>query len=85
MRLSWEVIAFFIFVYVIFFHNLFVMSSFYIVILLVGSFTLSKKINELIKSVRAGDKGKIKVDILFLFLTVLLIALLIVFKKFLKS
>lgn len=60
------------------------MSTYYIVILLIGLITLSKRMSELMMSVKAGDKGKIKADIFFLFLTVLLIALLIVFKKFIK-
>jgi Ca2+/Na+ antiporter len=53
-------------------------SSYYIVILLIGSVTLSKKIKELSISVKTQNKEKIKVDIFFLLLTVALIALLIV-------
>jgi hypothetical protein len=52
-------------------------TSLHVVILLIGSITLSKKIRELATSVKTSNKEKIKVDIFFLVLTVLVIALLI--------
>jgi hypothetical protein len=52
-------------------------TSLHVVILLIGSITLSKKIRELATSVKTSNKEKIKVDIFFLILTVLVIALLI--------
>ena len=60
-------------------------SSYYIVILLIGSVTLAKKIKELSISVKTQNKEKIKVDIFFLLLTVALIALLIVLGKSSKT
>ncbi len=56
-------------------------TIFYIIILIIGSITLSKKIKELSTSVKTKNKSKIKVDIFFLSLTVALIVLLIVFNK----
>ena len=52
-------------------------TSLHVVILLIGSITLSKKIRELATSVKTSNKEKIKVDIFFLALTVLVIAILI--------
>lgn len=49
----------------------------YLVILLIGPMTLSKKISELAGSFKIGNKDKIKVDVFFLFLTVALIVLLV--------
>jgi hypothetical protein len=57
------------------------MSSFYIIILIIGSLTLSRKIRELAVSVKKGNKEKIKVDLFFLLLTVSVIVLLIVFYR----
>ncbi len=41
------------------------MSSFYIILFLIGSVTLSKKIAELRRSIKTGNKEKMKADIFF--------------------
>jgi hypothetical protein len=56
-------------------------TTYYVVILLIGSMTLSKKIRELATSIKTQNKEKIKVDIFFLFLTVALIALLVLLEE----
>lgn len=57
------------------------MSTFYLILLIIGSLTLSKKIRELVISVKNGNKEKVKVDVFFLLLTIVFIALLIVFER----
>lgn len=57
------------------------MSAFYIILLLIGSVTLSKKIAELRKSIKTGNKEKMKAAIFFLLLTIVIIAALIAIKK----
>ena len=49
----------------------------YVIILIIGSMTLSRKVRELATSIKAKNKDKIKVDVFFLFLTILIIAFLI--------
>ncbi len=61
------------------------MSSFYIILLLVGTLTLSKKIAELRKSIKTGNKEKMKAAIFFLLLTIAIITALIAIKKFYLS
>lgn len=56
-------------------------TTYYVVILLIGSMTLSKKIRELALSIKTQNSEKIKVDILFLFLTLALIALLVLLEE----
>lgn len=55
--------------------------TFYLVILLIGSLTLSKKINELVVSYKTNNTKKVKADIFFLTLTMLLIVSLILFVR----
>jgi hypothetical protein len=55
------------------------MSSFYLILLIIGSLTLSKKIGELTVSVKQGNKEKIKVDVFIPLLTIAVIIILIVF------
>ena len=57
------------------------MNKFYIIILLIGSFTLTKKINELVISIKKKDKEKVKVDVLFLLLTLFVIGILLYIEK----
>ncbi len=57
------------------------MSTFYLMLLIIGSLTLSKKIGELVVSIKKRNKEKIKVDVFFLMLTVFVIAILIVFER----
>jgi len=52
------------------------MPTHYIVILIIGSITLTKKIAELVQSVKAGNKDKMKADIFFLLITLGVIAVL---------
>jgi hypothetical protein len=47
--------------------------------------TLTKKVKELSKSIKAQNKGKIKADILFLFLAIAIIGLLIVLEESKKA
>ena len=56
--------------------------AFYIVLLLVGSVTVSKKVNELTMSVKRGDTEKIRIDVFFLLLT-FIITILIAIKELL--
>lgn len=57
------------------------MSAFYVILFLVSSVTISKKLSDLIKSIKQGDKEKISIDIFFLLLTFLIIVILIAIKK----
>jgi hypothetical protein len=56
------------------------MSSFYIVILVLGSITLTKQIGQLKASIKEDNKGKLKADIFFIALTIFVIAGLIILK-----
>ncbi len=51
----------------------------YLIIFMVGSVTLSKKANALATSVKTKHTERIKADVFFLSLTVLLIVLLVCF------
>jgi hypothetical protein len=62
-------------------YNRILMSTFHMILLLIGSFTLTKKISELVNSIKKKNKEKIKVDILFLFLTLFLIGMLLYLKS----
>lgn len=57
------------------------MSTFYLILLIIGSMTLSRKIGELTISVKQGNKEKIKVDLFFLLLTIAVIIILILFYR----
>ncbi|MBI2275346.1 MAG: hypothetical protein HYU70_16245 [Bacteroidetes bacterium] len=57
------------------------MSTFYLILLIVGSMTLSRKIGELTISVKQGNKEKIKVDLFFLLLAMAVIIILILFYR----
>lgn len=57
------------------------MSPFYLILLIIGSMTLSRKIGELTISVKQGNKEKIKVDLFFLLLTIAVIIILILFYR----
>ena len=61
--------------------NSIAMPTFYIILLLIGSLTLTKKINELVSSIKRRNKEKIKVDILFLLLTLFVIGILLYLKR----
>ena len=58
------------------------MSSFNIIILIIGSITLTKKFRELVTSINQKNKEKITVDIFFILLVVLLIAILLALKYY---
>lgn len=57
------------------------MSTFYLILLIIGSLTQSRKIGELTVSVKQGNKEKIKVDLFFLLLTMSVIMILILFYR----
>jgi hypothetical protein len=57
------------------------MSTFYIMLLLIGSVAVSKNIRELVISVKKRNKERIKVSIFFLLLILTVITLLIVFER----
>lgn len=57
------------------------MSTFYLILLIIGSMTLSRKTGELTASVKQGNKEKIKVALFFLLLTMAVIIILILFYR----
>jgi hypothetical protein len=50
-------------------------------LLLIGSFTLTKRISELVISIKKKDKEKVKVEVLFLLLSLFVIGILLYIKK----
>jgi hypothetical protein len=57
------------------------MNTFYMIMLIVGSFTLTKRISELVISIKKKDKEKVKVEVLFLLLFLFVICMLIYIKN----
>ncbi len=57
------------------------MSTVYIILLLIGSLTLTKNVRVVVASIKKGNKEKIKVDIFFLLLSISVIIILIVFER----
>ena len=57
------------------------MNTFYMIMLIVGSYTLTKRISELVISIKKKDKEKVKVEVLFLLLSLFVICMLIYIKK----
>jgi hypothetical protein len=57
------------------------MNTFHIIILLIGSFTLTKRISELVISIKKKDKEKVKVEVLFLLLSLFVIGILLYIEK----
>lgn len=53
------------------------MNTMYLVILIIGSITLSKKIRELTRSIKNQNKEKIKADVFFLGLSLIVMVLLL--------
>ena len=57
------------------------MNTFHIIILLIGSFTLTKRISELVISIKKKDTEKVKVEVLFLLLSLFVIGILLYIEK----
>ena len=58
------------------------MNSFYMILYIIGSFAITKRIKDLNLAIKSGNKEKIKIEWLFLGLTITLILVLIGIKNF---
>ncbi len=58
------------------------MNSFYTILIIIGIITLNKRIKALNLAIKSGNKEKIKIEWLFLGLTITLILVLIGIKNF---
>lgn len=58
------------------------MNSFYTILIIIGIITLNKRIKALNLAIKTGNKEKIKIEWLFLGLTITMILVLIVIKNF---
>ncbi len=58
------------------------MNSFYTILIIIGTITLNKRIKALNLAIKSGNKEKIKIEWLFLGLTITLILVLIGIKNF---
>lgn len=57
------------------------MNSFYMILYIIGSFAITKRIKDLNLAIKSGDNGRIKVEWLFLGLTIILFLVLIFIKN----
>jgi len=53
------------------------MPAIYIILIIIAAFVLTKRIKRIVYDIKIKNNGKLKVDILFLILTILVICILI--------